>query len=180
MSASPSKGELHCATRARALLRSRVVDVCNRWLAILATPGVDVARARGMRFFALIMIPALAACSSSETHSDTAKLAPSQPQCNFVNYHRDEAVNVQGPGRCTTDCDCDGMRSCTGGTCSGEARPTDNSHCNDPSYHWNEAWNGGGAGVCASDCECEGTRTCVSGHCADSTAPTAGETSKTK
>jgi hypothetical protein len=133
-----------------------------------------------MRYVALIMIPGLAACSSSETHSDTAKLAPSQPQCNYVNYHRDETVNVQGPSRCTTDCDCDGMRSCTGGTCTGEARPTDNSHCNDPSYHWNEAWNGGGAGVCASDCECEGTRTCVSGHCGDGPGPKAGDTSKTR
>src|SRR5664279_4158626 len=167
--------ELHGVTSRR----SRVVDGAAR-AANVATSGVDVALGADMRSFAFL-IPALVACSSSETHSDTAKLPPNQPQCNFVNYHRDEAVNVQGPGRCTTDCDCDGMRSCTGGTCSGEARPTDNSHCNDPSYHWNEAWNGGGSGVCASDCECEGTRTCVSGHCADSaTAPKAGDMSKTQ
>jgi hypothetical protein len=108
----------------------------------------------------------LAACSS---HADSPRLPAAQSQCDFVNYHRDETVNVQGSGRCTTDCDCDGMRSCKDGACAGEARPTitDPKQCNDPSYRWNEAWNGGGSGVCANDCECNGTRTCMSGHCQD-------------
>ena len=58
----------------------------------------------------------LASCSSptpSTTTPTAGKLAATQPQCDFVNYHRDESVNVQGPGKCTTDCDCDGTRSCT-------------------------------------------------------------------
>jgi hypothetical protein len=109
----------------------------------------------------------VAACGSSDLRPDSAKLAASQPQCDFVNYYRVEALNVLGPGRCRTDCDCDGIRSCMAGMCRGLARPTDASHCNDPSYRWNEAWNTGGAGVCTSDCECNGTRTCASGHCQD-------------
>jgi len=120
----------------------------------------------------LMSMMAVAACGSADKHSETAKLPTAQPQCDFVNYHRDESVNVQGPGQCTTDCDCDGMRSCTAGSCGGTARPTitNVSQCDDPGYHWNEAWNGAGDGVCANDCECDGTRTCVSGHCQASAA----------
>jgi hypothetical protein len=113
----------------------------------------------------VLLAMSVTACGSSEVHPETAKLAATQPQCDFVNYHHDESVNVQGSGKCTTDCDCDGVRSCTGGECTGTARPTDTAHCNSPEYKWNEAWNGGGDGVCATDCECNGTRTCVSGHC---------------
>lgn len=110
---------------------------------------------------------ALAACGS---HAEAPHLAASQPECDFVNYHRNEALNVQGDGRCTTDCDCDGMRSCKDGACTGDARPiiTDPKQCDDPSYRWNEAWNGAGIGVCANDCECNSTRTCAAGHCQDS------------
>jgi hypothetical protein len=117
----------------------------------------------------IAIIFTVGACSASDKTAANPKLATSQPQCDFVNYHRDETVNVQGAGKCTTDCDCDGMRSCTDGTCTGTARPTitDVKQCDDPSYHWNEAWNGGGDGVCANDCECNGTRTCASGHCQD-------------
>lgn len=123
----------------------------------------------------------LVACSSSGTRSDTAKLPPAQPQCDFVNYHRDESINERGPGQCATDCDCDGTRSCTNGSCTGVARPapTDTAACDDPSYKWNEDWNGGGAGVCANDCECNGSRRCESGHCAAAPA-TAGDTSHTR
>ena len=115
------------------------------------------------------LLPAIALLIGCPPHAESPHGAPAtQPQCDYVNYHRDESVNVQGPSRCTTDCDCDGMRSCADGACTGEARPTDYSHCDDPSYHWNEAWNGGGSGVCANDCECDGVRTCVGGHCEDS------------
>jgi hypothetical protein len=117
-------------------------------------------------FLALVFV---AGCGSKDSHPANPNLPANQPQCNFVNYHRDEAINVQGAGKCTTDCDCDGMRSCTAGACTGTARPTITavSQCDDPKYLWNEDWNGAGPGVCANDCECNGTRTCASGHCAD-------------
>lgn len=124
-----------------------------------------------MRYLAILFTLLLAACSSpgsSSTTPTTAKLPTAQPQCDFVNYHRDEAVNAQGPGKCATDCDCDGMRSCTDGTCAGQARPDPSNvaACNEPGYKWNEDWNGGAPGACANDCQCSGTRRCVSGHCA--------------
>jgi hypothetical protein len=122
--------------------------------------------------YRLVLSIIIAGCSA---HPESPRVSPSEPQCDFVNYHRDESVNVQGPGQCTTDCDCDGMRSCKDGTCTGEARPNDVSHCNDPSYRWNEAWNGGGSGVCANDCECDGTRNCVAGHCQAGSAAKPGD-----
>jgi hypothetical protein len=83
--------------------------------------------------------------------------------CNFYNYYHDESKNSGGPGRCATDCDCDGMRTCASGNCSGEARAQ--VDCNSPNRHWNEAWNPQGAGKCASDCDCDGRRTCQAGTC---------------
>ena len=130
-----------------------------------------------MRLPGFLLIVALCGCKPvSETPQ---RVSPTQPQCDFVNYHHDESVNVQGPGRCTTDCDCDGMRSCSNGVCAGEARPIAGQHCNDPSYRWNEAWNGGGDGVCATDCECDRSRHCVNGHCANGAAR-AGDTALTR
>ena len=134
-----------------------------------------------MRPLTLALALALTACSSPGTHTETAKLPPLQPQCDFVNYHHDESVNVQGPGKCTTDCDCDGVRSCTDGACAGKARPdpTDLAACNSPDYKWNEAWNGGGAGTCANDCQCNSTRHCVGGQCQASPA-VGGDTAHTR
>jgi hypothetical protein len=128
------------------------------------------------RYASLLATVVFGACVP---HAETSKLPPVQPQCDFVNYHHDESVNVQGPSRCTTDCDCDGLRSCTDGVCQGEARPTGLEDCRKPGYLWNEAWNGGGPGLCANDCECNGTRTCVGGHCQDSPAH-AGDSAFTK
>jgi hypothetical protein len=125
-------------------------------------------RASMHHLITLACVLTVAACSSTGgSHSEASKVPAAQPQCDFVNYHHAESINVQGAGQCATDCDCDGMRSCIGGACSGTARPviTNVSQCDDPNYHWNETWNGGGDGVCANDCECNGTRTCVNGHC---------------
>ncbi len=101
------------------------------------------------------------ACSPARDASSAAR------DCNFVNYHHDEAKNAAGAGKCATDCDCDGMRTCAGGTCQGTARPatTGPSVCNNKDYRWNEAWNPQGAGRCANDCECDGLRTCTAGTC---------------
>jgi hypothetical protein len=86
-------------------------------------------------------------------------------QCNFYNYHHDESRNAGGSGHCSSDCDCDGMRSCgPNSSCEGDARPALPS-CNDARYHWNEAWNPRGPSRCQGDCECDGLRTCVSGAC---------------
>ena len=102
--------------------------------------------------------------------------APPGRPCNL----RDESINLQGPGRCATDCDCDGMRSCVDGACSGEARPVGVEHCRDASCRWNEEWNGGGAGVCASDCQCNGSRVCAAGRCQDARPPQPGDNAFTK
>jgi hypothetical protein len=93
---------------------------------------------------------------------------PADGQCDFVNYHHDEAKNAKGAGKCASDCDCDGMRSCVSGACQGTARPDKLTPetCNRKEYHYRESWTPAGAGKCANDCECDGVRTCVSGQCA--------------
>jgi hypothetical protein len=92
---------------------------------------------------------------------------PADGQCDFVNYHHDEARNAKGSGKCASDCDCDGMRSCTSGTCQGTARPDKLTPetCDRKEYHYRESWTAAGPGKCANDCECDGTRSCVSGQC---------------
>lgn len=98
--------------------------------------------------------------SAQVSHPDT-KAEPGN--CDYYNYYHDESKNSAGGGRCASDCDCDGMRSCKSGACQGEARA--NVDCNSPDRHWNEAWNPEGAGKCASDCECDGRRACQAGAC---------------
>jgi len=92
---------------------------------------------------------------------------PADHQCDYVNFHHNEAKNAKGPGKCASDCDCDGMRSCVSGTCTGNARPAKLTAetCNSKDYHYQEAWTPAGPGKCAGDCECDGLRTCVSGEC---------------
>jgi hypothetical protein len=123
-----------------------------------------------------IAIPAalLAACAASPGASSTTPMSepPGTPHadtkaepghCDFYNYYHDEAKSSGGAGKCATDCDCDGMRSCKSGTCQGEARAQ--VACNSPSRRWNEAWNPQGAGKCATDCDCDRERTCHAGAC---------------
>jgi hypothetical protein len=106
---------------------------------------------------------------------------PEDGQCNFANYFHDEVRNPRGPGVCTTDCDCDGMRSCVSGTCTGKARPKrlTAQTCNRADYHYRESWTRTGPGTCSGDCECDGLRTCVVGHCTglarDTQVPTDGQ-----
>jgi hypothetical protein len=109
---------------------------------------------------AVLMVP-LAIVASARGNTENSGNA----DCNFYNYHHDEARNAGGSGHCSSDCDCDGMRACgPDRLCAGEARPSLPS-CNDARYRWNEAWNAGGPGRCQGDCECDGLRTCVSGVC---------------
>jgi hypothetical protein len=96
---------------------------------------------------------------SSRVHEE----AELDGHCNFVNFHHDEAKNAKGPGKCASDCECDGMRSCLSGKCSGTARPKKLTAetCNSTDYHYQEAWTPAGAGTCSGDCECDGLRKCV-------------------
>jgi|CZKU01.1.fsa_nt_gi hypothetical protein len=98
--------------------------------------------------------------SAEVSHPDT-KADPGN--CDYYNYYHNESKNSAGAGKCATDCDCDGMRSCKSGACQGEARAK--IDCNSPDRHWNEAWNPLGAGKCASDCDCDGRRGCQAGTC---------------
>jgi hypothetical protein len=125
-------------------------------------------RATAAMVAGLLTAGALAACTSPAMDPSGTTSAN---QCNFFNYHHDEAKNAAGAGKCTTDCDCDGMRDCRGGACDGVARPQ--ISCNHVDYHWNEAWNTQGAGKCGSDCDCDGLRSCASGTCQGEARPTA-------
>ena len=111
--------------------------------------------------------PSAVAAETEEFCRHFLHLPAAQPQCDYVNYHHDEATNVEGAGRCMTDCECDGVRSCVNHICTGIARPTGMDQCHKPDYRWNEEWNGGGPGLCANDCECNATRSCVNGRCQD-------------
>ena len=111
-------------------------------------------------FASLFMLSA-----NAKTFKDTP--VPADHQCDYVNYHHNEAKNAKGPSKCASDCDCDGMRSCETGACTGKARPDklNATTCNSKDYHYQEAWPPAGAGKCSGDCECDGLRTCVSGVC---------------
>jgi hypothetical protein len=126
---------------------------------------VLVATVRRLSILSAIAVCLFAMSGNAKPVKDTP--VPADHRCDYVNFHHNEAKNAQGPGKCTTDCDCDGMRSCTSGTCSGMARPLKltAATCNNKDYHYNEAWTPAGAGKCAGDCECDGLRTCVSGQC---------------
>jgi hypothetical protein len=118
-------------------------------------------------FFACLM------AVTSANAKDTPVPDGNDPQkCDYVNYHHSEAKNTGGAGVCASDCDCDGTRSCTNGTCAGTARPAKLTAeiCNSKDYHYQEKWTAAGqlrpvAGKCSGDCECDGQRTCVSGQC---------------
>ena len=117
----------------------------------------------------LVGVIGAGACGSSGTSTTTP--SGSSAQCNYVNYHHDEAKN--DGGKCSSDCDCDGMRTCTSGACTGKARPEIKTpaDCDNKDYHFNEAWNKDGSpaatpGKCTDDCDCDGTRTCKDGACA--------------
>jgi hypothetical protein len=92
---------------------------------------------------------------------------PADGKCDYVNYHHNEAKNPKGPGKCASDCDCDGMRSCDAGKCAGTARPAKLTAetCNNKDYLYQEAWTKAGPGKCSGDCECDGLRTCTNGEC---------------
>ncbi len=120
---------------------------------------------RRLSFVCALSVGLFAFAANAKAVKDTP--VPADHQCNYVNFHHNEAKNALGPGKCATDCDCDGMRSCESGMCSGKARPAKltAATCNSKDYHYQEAWTKAGAGKCSGDCECDGERTCVSGEC---------------
>ena len=78
-----------------------------------------LSRSLAARISLAAALPALLglAASAGEPARDAASAAGAG--CNFVTYHHDEAKNAGGAGRCTNDCDCDGMRGCASGACQG-------------------------------------------------------------
>jgi hypothetical protein len=67
--------------------------------------------------FILAPLGIAASAHGADTHAANS-------QCNFYNYHHDESRNAGGAGHCSSDCDCDGMRTCgPNGLCQGDARP---------------------------------------------------------
>lgn len=122
-----------------------------------------------VRYVAIAMgasLVGLAACSSGGGETKTAD-APqgAHGDCNYVNYHHDESKNASGA--CSTDCDCDGMRTCSSGKCTGTPRPDKLTPetCNSKDYHYNEAWTASCPGTCSGDCDCDGQRNCKDGKC---------------
>ncbi len=114
---------------------------------------------------AILFVSVVAFAGDAAAKKDTP--VPADGQCNFVNYYHSEAKNAAGAGKCANDCDCDGMRSCVSGACTGKARPAKLTPaiCNSQDYYYRESWAPAGAGKCSSDCECDGQRTCASGQC---------------
>lgn len=112
-----------------------------------------------------ILVSLIALPANAKPVKDTP--VPSDHNCDFVNFHHNEAKNAKGSGKCDSDCDCDGMRSCVAGKCAGLARPKklNAETCNSKEYHYQEAWTAAGPGMCSGDCECDGLRTCTSGEC---------------
>jgi hypothetical protein len=126
---------------------------------------MSITKIRRVLILSAIVMNIFAMSANAKTVKDTP--VPSDHQCDFVNFHHNEAKNAKGPGKCESDCDCDGMRSCVEGSCSGKARPVKLTAetCNTKDYHYQEAWTKAGPGKCEGDCECDGLRTCVSGEC---------------
>jgi hypothetical protein len=120
---------------------------------------------RRLSITSVVFLSLFALSADAKPIKDTP--VPADGQCDYVNYFHNETKNPQGSGKCTSDCDCDGMRSCVAGACSGKARPKKLTAevCNSKDYHYQEAWTKAGAGKCSGDCECDGLRTCVSGEC---------------
>ena len=127
---------------------------------------VSVASVVSASFLGVSLVSQPLANASAPAVEDTP--VPADHQCDFVNYHHNEAKNAKGAGTCASDCDCDGMRSCVSGKCKGTARPEKltPATCDSTDYHYNESWTPAGAGKCSTDCDCDGLRSCVAGQCA--------------
>ena len=112
-----------------------------------------------------ILLSLAAMTANAKTAKDTP--VPADRKCDYVNFYHNEAKNPKGSGKCASDCDCDGMRSCVSGKCTGVARPAKLTAetCNSKDYHYQEAWTESGPGKCSGDCECDGLRTCTNGEC---------------
>jgi hypothetical protein len=131
---------------------------------------VIITTVRRVSIISAIFINLFAVSAYAKGNSMKDTPIPPNHQCDYVNFYHNEAKNPKGPGKCDSDCDCDGTRSCdvANGVCAGAARPEKLTAavCNSKDYHYNEAWTKAGPGKCSGDCECDGLRTCESGKCA--------------
>ncbi|MCH9682027.1 MAG: hypothetical protein K0V04_11375 [Deltaproteobacteria bacterium] len=83
---------------------------------------------------------------------------PSDGNCTSEDYVHDEATNPLGSNQCSTDCECDGARTCSQwGWCQGTSR---GDSCTSTDYFHDEATNPLGSNQCSNSCECDGARTC--------------------
>lgn len=87
--------------------------------------------------------------------------------CTQTDYFWDESSNPLGPNLCSSDCECDGARTCPGGTCSGVARDT----CANSTRDGNETdidCGGSDCGPCPDGFKCVDPVDCISGVCTGS------------
>ncbi len=110
----------------------------------------------------VILFSLTAMAANAKPMKDTP--VPADGKSDYVNFYHNESKQA---GKCTTDCDCDGMRSCDAGKCTGTASPAklNAETCNTKEYKYQEAWTKAGPGKCSGDCECDGLRTCTNGEC---------------
>jgi hypothetical protein len=132
-----------------------------------------ISSVRSLSIVSAIFVCLFWVSANAKAMKDTPVPSGTDPaRCDFVNFYHDETKNAQGSGKCESDCDCDGTRSCVSGACTGTARPAklNAETCNNKDYHYNEAWTSKGQIAkgepkCSGDCECDGLRTCIAGKC---------------
>eukprot|EP00798_Chlamydomonas_sp_ICE-L_P005645 gene5645-8970_t len=81
---------------------------------------------------------------------------PAEPGKSSRDYEWEEQYSKEGAGKCTTDCSCDGHRTCQNGRCKGIARCPGSDKS--PAYVPISGFES--AGFCKDSCDCKGERVC--------------------
>lgn len=85
-----------------------------------------------------------------------------------ASYCHDEAQNAKGPAQCSSNADCDGLRTCSGaGWCQGTNRPVTHTSCTNKNWLVNMDLTGNGLGgysnsktLTACEAECAKNASC--------------------